>query len=959
MSLLPYATEGGIGLPVSIPIDQKVSTLSISTLTTDKIVGKTLTVSTISTNTLSANSTFTGFIETPYGESSNWYVDNTLYVNFQQLTADEDQLFLNGIPIATTANLSSIQDWSIYAQISTLDGNGQNIKGTNLLQANTIGVSTMGVCNLTGVQGAFTNLFTQNLMAANIVNFTSTVIEVYESTVRSDIKLANISTLNAGTLSCGSISTNTFAANVGFFSTLTAASINVSTIIAPVNPNLAVSSLTTETLNVTNSGTFANGGTFNGTRPNFTTGINTNGPNNFNYQSLDNIRVVTGSNIDMFAVDPTGFGGESMTLGADGGTYTAFYPTTNIISRYGGGGQINITAERPSLLVAVPSQNVNITAKGGVGYYTGIPVGGGINISAEAGGANLFTTTGVLANGAIRQTAYTFFNGIYTVPGFAARSAGSTAEYSGLTSPTLPIYGCSFYSALISLSLTAGVTPASASYPGVVYLRGDNGTKVVNGFYADTINNNVGYDLNIQSLTTPLLDVSNRNINLNSFNNINLNTQNGGQVYINGTPYSGGGSIPQNLVVSSLKAVSTNISTLTVSSINGLPYSAGGWVGTAASDLNMNGYDIKSPLVLQLSTQYLYLFGSTITAMVATNSIVQGYQNIFNYTSNFNVSSGTTKIESQSNITINSKDSIFISSQKQHITVASYGMILSADNGANEINMGSAVNDMYITANSGMNLQIANGPLNIDPKSIAINAFSGSAVMNASGDITLSNTGAYGSANIRFNSANNADITALNTVQINAVNQSITLDSAATITGTAGTTASLSANAGAQDLTLDAPNSYFRNTNGNINITTSGSINQTATNSWIATSISNTSLNCSSNVLITSSNGTVAVNTPNGLVLTSQTFKRALGTASLGQPVFQQGVASGSGANGNVSVTIPSGYTSIGSYQAFVSHQGTTPANTSVFRNASNAFTIYWTNAGGGTQDFDWMTAGN
>lgn len=890
MSLLPYATQGGIGLPFYIPIDQKVSTLSISTLTTDNIVGKTLTVSTISTNTLSANSTFTGFIETPYGESSNWYVDNTLYVNFQQLTADEDQLFLNGVPIATTANLSSIQDWSIYAQISTLDGNGQDIKGTNLLQANTIGVSTMGVCNLTGVQGAFTNLFTQNLMAANIVNFTSTVIEVYESTVRSDIKLANISTLNAQRVSCGSISTNTIAANVGFFSTLTAASINVSTIIAPVNPNLAVSSLTTETLNVTNSGTFANGGTFNGTRPNFTTGINTNGPNNFNYQSLDNIRVVTGSNIDMFAVDPSGFGGESMTLGADGGTYTAFYPTTNIISRYGGGGQINITAERPSLLVAVPSQNVNITAKGGVGYYTGIPVGGGVNISAEAGGANLFTTTGVLANGAIRQTAYTFFNGIYTVPGFAARSAGSTAEYSGLTSPTLPIYGCSFYSALISLSLTAGVTPASASYPGVVYLRGDNGTKVVNGFYADTINNNVGYDLNIQSLTTPLLDVSNRNINLNSFNNINLNTQNGGQVYINGTPYSGGGSIPQNLVVSSLKAVSTNISTLTVSTINGLPYSAGGWVGTAASDLNMNGYDIKSPLVLQLSTQFLYLFGSTITCSRGRNVINDGIDNIFNYTNgDFQVSSLTTTIESQSNIRLNSPSNIYMSTQtvdfqESLLRGAVYGQSL-----------GAYQPFKFIYEPPTAAGQSAEFSIQAHPQDAGV-------VYNLRYGVDMA--GGFGYLYCEW--------PGYIVVPMKISGKDVIIGDGETVV-------------------LNTNNEIYNNTKGGFHVS-SLTTELKATNSITFTSPSTK--------------------------IDSATVTRSLSGAFIPQGVFQQGATSGSGSSGNVSVTIPTGYTTSNSYSAFVSYQGTSPGNTSVQRNTSNAFTIYWSNAGGGTQDFDWMTLG-
>jgi hypothetical protein len=89
------------------------------------------------------------------------------------------------------------------------------------------------------------------------------------------------------------------------------------------------------------------------------------------------------------------------------------------------------------------------------------------------------------------------------------------------------------------------------------------------------------------------------------------------------------------------------------------------------------------------------------------------------------------------------------------------------------------------------------------------------------------------------------------------------------------------------------------------------------------------------------------------------TFTRVLGGNPIPQPIFQQGATTGTGNNGSTSVTIPQGYTSVGSYQVFVTHTNSSPPNISVVRNTSNAFTIYWTNAGGGTQPFDWMTAGN
>ena len=648
-----------------------INTNSISTNTINAAVGNisSLNVQNVSTTYLEASTIYAteGTID--------FLSTYTIELDGNYLTTDRvgggGELLLNGFPIATTNNISSIGDWALYEAISTVKMNGNNLSNANGLYASNASLTNsvtapMGSIrifnssNITNSNDIMTNtlettggvtiggtLLVNNITNSNAINTISLGARsgTFSTLSVSSLNVSSIVTPINPNLVLSSLTVQTLSGNSGSFSTLAVSSLTVSSIVTPPNPNLTLSSLTTQTLSVTNSATFANGGTFNGTRPNFTTGINTNGPNNFNYQSLDNIRQVTGSNIDMFAIDPSGTGGESMTIGADGGTYTAFYPTTNIISRYGGGGQINITAERPSLLVGVPSQNVNITAKGGVGYYTGVPVGGGINLSAEAGGINLTTTTGVLANGAIKQTAYTFFNGIYTVPGFAARSAGCSAEYSGLTSPTLPLYGCSFYSALISLSLTAGVTPASVSYPGVVFLRGDNGTKVVNGFYADTINNNLFYDLVIQSVTTPVLDTAARNITLNSGSNINLNPNSaiGGQVLINGNPI-GGGSIPQNLTVSSIKAVSSIISTLTVSTINGLPYGGGGggWVSTASSALNMNGYDIEAFSLLNISTPFLYLNGHTVTAITTSNAVIDAKQNIFfNSPSNIYMSTQT------------------------------------------------------------------------------------------------------------------------------------------------------------------------------------------------------------------------------------------------------------------------------------------------------------------------------
>jgi hypothetical protein len=87
-------------------------------------------------------------------------------------------------------------------------------------------------------------------------------------------------------------------------------------------------------------------------------------------------------------------------------------------------------------------------------------------------------------------------------------------------------------------------------------------------------------------------------------------------------------------------------------------------------------------------------------------------------------------------------------------------------------------------------------------------------------------------------------------------------------------------------------------------------------------------------------------------------FTRILGGSAVAQPVTQYGSTSGTGNNGSVVVTIPNYYTSASSYNVFITHVNSSPANTSVVKTSGLQFTIYWTNAGGGTQPFDWMAIG-
>jgi hypothetical protein len=624
MSLYSSDTRYNINNPIYAPLPLNISTLTVSTITAATIYS----VSTYTSNLLAS-----------YTETTEAYVYDILTIDNQALTANNTSLLLNGVPIATTANLSSIADWSIYPQTSTLYGNKQSTIGISYLAASTIATQ-----NFT----AF-NIFTQNLMAFNIVNFTSTVIEVYESTIQSDIKLANISTARIGNasvssgsfstlnsivgsfsnLSAGTASINTLTGGTASFCNFTASSITVSSIVSPpvtagsfssltVVSNTNTGSLTVGINNTTSFAappTFSDGGNFNGTRPNFNSGIVTSGPNNFNNTNLDNVGNITANTVFVGSPNYVNIQTSSYTKvlndrGADVGGNSVI----ELTAQYGAATRVNITAGAASAYAPTPTQIITLTANGATSL-TQNAVGGRVSIVANAGSGS---GCNILGFGQIDLTAYSSL----PFAGVIKESAGSILAYSGLTTPLVGVYGYSFYSALNCLSLTAGSTVPSGSYPGIVYLRGDNGTKVVNGFFADTasisgttttsnlITNSVAAPgssgLAIQAPTNNISIIASTatflcgiagDFSVKSI--VSLSS-------INGAPYTPGGG--GGSVVSSFTNLAT--SSFTVSSINGAIYpQAPTWVSTATSRLNMNGNsitDTTGALSLLISSPTVY-----------------------------------------------------------------------------------------------------------------------------------------------------------------------------------------------------------------------------------------------------------------------------------------------------------------------------------------------------------------
>jgi len=77
------------------------------------------------------------------------------------------------------------------------------------------------------------------------------------------------------------------------------------------------------------------------------------------------------------------------------------------------------------------------------------------------------------------------------------------------------------------------------------------------------------------------------------------------------------------------------------------------------------------------------------------------------------------------------------------------------------------------------------------------------------------------------------------------------------------------------------------------------------------------------------------------------------------QPVIQWGTATGSGATGTVTVTLPTRYTSQASYLPFANMIDAPAAQIFVSSISRGSFIIGWTSAGTGTQHLAWNTMGN
>lgn len=188
----------------------------------------TLNANTISTNAITANSSIANQLSTILLDANDINASTIfayeVFIDNQGLTATPTELLLNGIPLATISNLSTIADWALDPAISSVNMNGFDLLSTNNVKAQ----------NVSAQNGMFQNLMVQNVFA----------VSTYTSTISSLAEVAQfgfIDTLSTGTTSAGILNASTFKASTIDASACVVNSLQVYNTIC--TPSLYVSSI--------------------------------------------------------------------------------------------------------------------------------------------------------------------------------------------------------------------------------------------------------------------------------------------------------------------------------------------------------------------------------------------------------------------------------------------------------------------------------------------------------------------------------------------------------------------------------------------------------------------------------------------------------------------------------------------------------------------------------------------
>ena len=522
------------------------------------------------------------------------------------LTSAGSELLLNGVPIATTSNISSLQDWSYEPAISTLNMNGNSTINGTLLSTITINAGSAVINNL-----VCNDISTHTLTVQSTIHAISTI-----SSLEIEAQVALFSSINGAVFPAPSVSS---------FQTASVSSLGVSSIngIAYPPPQVDLSQWATlPAISSVRSGAGPTDDlTLRGTRyiNAFATGVSTVvdrgadvGGNAFYRVTAQN-----GNRGEITLTAEPGAGGiyGEINLIANGGT------TPGLVAQ---GGLINITANTP--LGTDPTLTSAIKLSGaGINSYAGAvpPVGSllgynfiygtlGVNLCAGLpsvvpnvpGTTYLYGTTGITL-GSQTNTASDFTQsagGIYTtlLTGYWAGGVFSPQNLL-IRGRQIPVIGNSYVS-LSNVNVLSFDTGASGAITGVQTI---NGSAYPPASPALPANLSCATLVASTFVSTPQLFVSS----------------------VNGAVYPPpAGSVPENLVVSSVTSA-TFLSTLVVntSSINGYSYNAPTLsslvVNGSANATNFGGISVD---VNTISSYSLSIRGSggTIGGILLENNLI-------------------------------------------------------------------------------------------------------------------------------------------------------------------------------------------------------------------------------------------------------------------------------------------------------------------------------------------------
>lgn len=170
----------------------------------------TLAAGTISTAVLEVDDGIFSTFSTVLGEvnelQTSTIFTTELTLDSQTLNATPTELLLNGIPVATLSNLSSIADWALDPAISTV-----NMLGNNIISCGTI-VSQSGMFNNLMVQNLFAlSTYVSTVSSLELIAdngfFTSSLVSPVVSTQALYVSSINNNELTASSISVSSIVT--------------------------------------------------------------------------------------------------------------------------------------------------------------------------------------------------------------------------------------------------------------------------------------------------------------------------------------------------------------------------------------------------------------------------------------------------------------------------------------------------------------------------------------------------------------------------------------------------------------------------------------------------------------------------------------------------------------------------------------------------------------------------------